>query len=62
MIAIGNKAGLVDSDVLLLPFDVTKVDSHQKHFDSVIRHFGKVTIDNNASLTFLYSCILILFS
>ena len=39
---IGKKAGLVDSDVLILPVDVTKVEKHKKYFDSVIRHFGKV--------------------
>jgi hypothetical protein len=33
---------LVESDVLILPFDVTKVDSHKHYFDLVIRHFGTV--------------------
>ncbi|EFX85472.1 hypothetical protein DAPPUDRAFT_187647 [Daphnia pulex] len=48
-LAIGKNAGLVESDVLILPFDVTKVDSHKHYFDLVIRHFGTLDVLINNS-------------
>lgn len=39
---IGKKAGLSETDILLLPVDVTKLELHQQYFDAVLKHFGTV--------------------
>lgn len=41
---VGKKAGLSESDILLLPVDVTKVELHQQYLDAVLNHFGTVQI------------------
>ena len=39
-----RKAGRViaESDIFILPFDITKLEVHKQHFDSVLQHFGSV--------------------
>lgn len=40
---------LAENDVLVLQMDVVDTDSHQRHFDYALRHFGSVDIlVNNA--------------
>ena len=41
-IDVGRYHGLVDKDVLVLPMDMTKFDSHQKCVEKVLHHFDKV--------------------
>merc|ERR1712156_463976 len=41
---VGRYHGLVDKDVLVLPLDMTKFDSHQKCVDKVLHHFEKISI------------------
>merc|ERR1719225_2021306 len=41
---VGRYQGLMEKDVLVLPMDMTKFDSHQKCVDKVIRHFEKINI------------------
>ncbi|GLV42811.1 uncharacterized protein CBL_03551 [Carabus blaptoides fortunei] len=47
---LAKSQGLLQpEDVLVLPMDVTNIASHQKCFDDVLRHFGRVDIlVNNA--------------
>ncbi|KAI9561252.1 hypothetical protein GHT06_012208 [Daphnia sinensis] len=46
---IGKKAGLSETDILLLPVDVTKLELHQQYFDAVLKHFGTLDVlVNNA--------------
>ena len=40
MTGCGN---LQDSDVLVLPLDVTDVEAHSAAADTVIKHFGQVS-------------------
>ena len=40
MTGCGN---LQDSDVLVLPLDVTDIESHAAATDTVIKHFGQVS-------------------
>lgn len=48
-LTIGKKAGVSESDVLLLPVDVTKLELHQQYFDAVLQHFGTLDVlVNNA--------------
>jgi len=39
-----RKAGRViaESDIFILSFDITKLEVHKQHFDSVLQHFGSV--------------------
>ena len=38
-----NKNGRLSSeDILVVPLDISKLDTHQDAFDKVIKHFGKV--------------------
>jgi len=48
-IVIGRKNGLEETDILLLPLDVSQIEYHQKHFDQILNHFGTLYIlVNNA--------------
>ena len=41
--------GLSDHDVLIVPFDITRVSEHQMLFDRIVKHFGTIDIVvNNA--------------
>lgn len=35
---------LLANDILVLEMDMIKIDKHQKHFDTVIKHFGEIDI------------------
>jgi len=43
-IDVGRYHGLVDKDILVLPMDMTKFDSHQKCVEKVLHHFEKISI------------------
>ncbi|XP_019875109.1 dehydrogenase/reductase SDR family member 7 [Aethina tumida] len=44
-----SRGQLNDTDVLVLVMDVTDLQSHKKHFDHAVRHFGKIDVlVNNA--------------
>ncbi|KRT81443.1 dehydrogenase, partial [Oryctes borbonicus] len=44
-----SKGQLQDKDVLIIPMDMTDFESHEKHFQEAIQHFGTVDIlFNNA--------------
>lgn len=48
-LAIGKKSRITDTDVMILPVDITNLDMHQQYFDSVIDHFGTLDVlVNNA--------------
>jgi len=48
-LVIGEKNGLRETDILLLPFDVSQIELHQSYFDKVLSHFGSLDIlINNA--------------
>jgi len=40
----GRFQGLTENDVLLVPMDLTKFDTHQKCVDKVLEHFGKIHV------------------
>ena len=39
----GRYQGLTGDDILLLPMDLTKFDTHQNCVNKVLEHFGKVS-------------------
>lgn len=47
--AAASNNQLQDNDILVIPLDMLDFDSHKKHFDHAVRHFGTVDIlINNA--------------
>ena len=48
----------MEKDVLVLPMDITKFDSHQKCVDKVIQHFEKVFLIR-FSCSIIYDYILL---
>merc|ERR1712156_72006 len=40
----GRFQGLTENDILLVPMDLTKFDTHQKCVDKVLEHFGKIHV------------------
>jgi dehydrogenase/reductase SDR family member 7 len=54
---IGKKAGITESDILVLPVDITKMEKHQEYFNEVISYFGQLDIlINNAGRSQLAYC------
>jgi len=48
-LVIGKKNGIKESDIFLLPLDVSQTELHQDFFDQVLSHFGTLDIlINNA--------------
>jgi len=43
-LVIGKKNGIKESDIFLLPLDVSQTELHQDFFDQVLSHFGTVTL------------------
>ena len=51
-----------DQDILILPLDLLKYDTHAKLAQDVIKHFGKVTGNKNSRLVIMadqYSALIL---